>query len=581
MGYSSNKTPTRNISFPENSPSYTKGNKSYVGFKGNIGYDSMGNPVSLIPKPPPNIDTSGELLKLQKKHYGNNALSSIIDSSFSELTKTKDEITPESFFVMYRDLFYSIPKVGKESHTTLIEESTAYVGNYQDSRDSKIDGLLDKVIELEQASISTPSEHPLFRNGTAIRAGGRLGIMQEGHLRRVSNSGGSSGPSPYSSLKRTLGLVDANGNILDDEKSWTRVNEQTWDSLPKWPNPTQTRIGSTADWSLSLASFNPAASNITLITTEVQEAELDEFEINSLIELLTDKTPFLGNTIEDNFNGTLSWSDEDLMPFGYKGEYEGQQDAFNKKLNTGMGIDAYINSIIQKHAQTADKGIYNLNTDSYITERTIYFDDNGNITSLNPFNLQQYNLFEARNVKVLKTDHLEGLSTNISFEYDHEAIDELLALKAEFQSSDNVEDHPIVRYAWAVDFERNDLYGIDDAKLYWVKDVDMMYRNYAVARINMAVGELRQILTTYQDVISYELNHVYGNLGNSLLQVEEASNTVGSYTYYNYITGQFQTVTNEDGGGVPARNTNVYNIGDNNAIWSPSLNTPNYEPTDY
>ena len=512
----------------------------------------------------------------QKKHYGTNALSSILDNSFSELTKTKDEITPDSFFVIYRDLFYNIPKVGKESHTTLIEESTAYVGNYKDSRDGKIDGLLDKVIELEQSSIITPSEHPLFRNGTAIRAGGKLGIMQEGHLRRISNSGGSSGPSPYSSLKRTLGLVDSDGNNLTDEKSWTRVNSQTWDSLPKWPNTSQTRIGSTADWSLSLASFNPAVSNITLLTTDVTEAELDQFEINKLIEILTEKSPFLGSTLEDNFNGTLVWSAEDLMPFGYKGESQSQSLVFNKKINGGMSINAYINSVMARHAQSEDKGIYNLNSNSYIDEEDIYVTTNSNGIQIEDVMRLPSN---KRTVAMLKTDQEDGFGLGIPFTYDHEAIDELLALKAQFQISNNVDDHPLVRYYWDVDYEKNELYGIDDAKFYWIKDKSMTYRNYSVSRINMAIGELRNILTNYNDLISHELKSVYNTYGNNIISVNEAANIVNSYYYTDPNTGARVLVDDEQGGRRSYTNTNIYQIGlDSTPNWSPSLNSPNYEP---
>jgi len=248
MPYTNNKIPATSLNFTNNKPVHAKDK--------NVMLNHLGELVS-IKQPAKPKDTSGELLKLQKKHYGVGALSAILDGSFSELANTKSDITPESFFIMYRDLFYSIPKVGKESHTTLIEESTAYVGNYEDPKDAKMDSLLERVIELEQASVQTPSEHPLFPNGTAIRKGGALGIMQEGHLRGVSNQGN---PSPYQALKKALGKTDMNGDPLGDEESWVRVNSQTWNSLPRWPVGSE--INETADWSLSLQSFNKYSLNL-------------------------------------------------------------------------------------------------------------------------------------------------------------------------------------------------------------------------------------------------------------------------------------------------------------------------------
>ena len=55
------------------------------------------------------IDVGKELVELQKRHYGTKDASRVLDRSFIELTRTKDSLTPETFFNLYRELFYDLP----------------------------------------------------------------------------------------------------------------------------------------------------------------------------------------------------------------------------------------------------------------------------------------------------------------------------------------------------------------------------------------------------------------------------------------------------------------------------------------
>ena len=52
-----------------------------------------------------NYSIDGEIIELQKRHYGTNDASQLLDRSFSELTKTKDGINSANFFNLYRELF--------------------------------------------------------------------------------------------------------------------------------------------------------------------------------------------------------------------------------------------------------------------------------------------------------------------------------------------------------------------------------------------------------------------------------------------------------------------------------------------
>ena len=316
----------------------------------NIESDSGGNVISATIKP-----FEGEIIELQKRHYDQASTSELLDRGFSEIAKSRDKLTTDNFFNLYQELFYNLPKQGKRSHTYLIEESTKFIGGYEDPKDDKIDSLLDKLTEIETAQIETPSEHPLFRNGTAIRYNKSIGIMQEGHLRSISNQGDGDNPSPYGQLKKTLGLKGADGKVLPDEDSYTIVTEQTWNSLPKWP--AGTKIDEVADWSLTLSQFRYAASNITILTENVKTSQLDQFEINFLIKELENKTPFLGNTVEDLL--------DNVSPFTRPGSIKSELLVFytGGEYGDARALDpiSFINNIKGKYNSTEYRHIYDIN----------------------------------------------------------------------------------------------------------------------------------------------------------------------------------------------------------------------------
>ena len=502
--------------------------------------DSKGNKVSKKPM-------EGEIIELQKRHYGQSSAGELLDRSFSEIAQTKDRQTPANFFKLYQQLFYDIPKRGKESHTYLIEESTNYVGDYEDPKGEKIGNLIDRVVELEQLAVKTSSDHPLFRNGTAIRRGGSLGIMQEGRLRRISNSGN---PSPYSQIKKTLGLIDPlSGKALDDEDSWTRVTSQTWESLPKWPDNTD--INSSADWSLTLSQFNVAVSNITILTDTVEQSELDNSEIQYLIERLQKKTPYLGNTIEDNNNGTIVYTVADLLPFDFKGTSLNQTKVLYKKENISVSISNRIKHIVEKWEAKDDKGVYGLadnthpksfsaghmsnveigaesdrkqraalNNQAWIygnyqeSERQAYINANFNAANVTNANYQNSSIFASNATAGTSagwgynafgqytytsgTSPTPNTNPNMdSHEYGvdwkSQMIEELEDMLAE------VEDDQFQRYYWMLDYEKSfnqttlDGAPVFNGQYYWVKDDTDAVPRWAKSLLRMEISKQKDI----------------------------------------------------------------------------------------
>jgi len=83
-----------------------------------------------------------ENINLVKTNFGRNSYSQTINTDFTQLTPPSPVTTPdvnlptiEDFFNEYNALFFQIPKTGENSHTTLIESSTEYIGYVPQSQE--------------------------------------------------------------------------------------------------------------------------------------------------------------------------------------------------------------------------------------------------------------------------------------------------------------------------------------------------------------------------------------------------------------------------------------------------------------
>lgn len=90
-------------------------------------------------------------MKLVKKVYTTSSTNNLIDRSFKEIKKEKEEIPIKELFRLYERLFFDIPQTGLHSHKHLIEKSMEYLedGDYTDTKQQKIEDLNQKILELE------------------------------------------------------------------------------------------------------------------------------------------------------------------------------------------------------------------------------------------------------------------------------------------------------------------------------------------------------------------------------------------------------------------------------------------------
>mgnify|MGYP003679806796 FL=1 len=66
---------------------------------------------------------ANEQINIEKLIYGKNSIKDNLDTTFSELTSKAIPIDLQQFFDEYDKLFYDIPEVGINSHTSLMERS--------------------------------------------------------------------------------------------------------------------------------------------------------------------------------------------------------------------------------------------------------------------------------------------------------------------------------------------------------------------------------------------------------------------------------------------------------------------------
>ena len=159
-----------------------------------------------------------ENIKLTKKVYDKQSANDLFNMSFSELGNSNNSTSNTNLknrlnqlFTLYNDLFYNIPKLGTQSHTTLFQQSRDYIGDYVDSKDEEIEGLIDKIVDLEQklANQSQPDdEHPFYRNGIILMDREdtyNLYYMDKATRRKIA---GNVSSTVFQDLKSALGYKD-------------------------------------------------------------------------------------------------------------------------------------------------------------------------------------------------------------------------------------------------------------------------------------------------------------------------------------------------------------------------------------
>ena len=108
-------------------------------------------------------------MKLTKKTYLTTEADKLIDRSFSEISKKQTNITVSSFFRMYKEIFYRIPRKGINSHTTLYNDSGLYIENPQTNTKVKIEKLNKRILELNNKLSKLEHQNEMLKSSNAVQ----------------------------------------------------------------------------------------------------------------------------------------------------------------------------------------------------------------------------------------------------------------------------------------------------------------------------------------------------------------------------------------------------------------------------
>ena len=107
---------------------------------------------------------------LVKEIRGINTYKKVVDTEFREFVTTTQEtnatpFTISDFFAQYNNLFYDIPLTGVNSHTTLIQKSTEYLGG--SVIDEEKQALIEEINTLKQQIIDLSETYITIGSVTA------------------------------------------------------------------------------------------------------------------------------------------------------------------------------------------------------------------------------------------------------------------------------------------------------------------------------------------------------------------------------------------------------------------------------
>jgi hypothetical protein len=118
---------------------------------------------------------SNQDFPLSKNIISNQQAKEMLAGTFNEVVISEENFDSEKIKRIYNDLFYLIPKKGKKSHTTIIEQSTDYVYPWINKNlDDSIEKLSGDISELNRLLVAAESpiitpQHPIYENGLLLQ----------------------------------------------------------------------------------------------------------------------------------------------------------------------------------------------------------------------------------------------------------------------------------------------------------------------------------------------------------------------------------------------------------------------------
>ena len=271
------------------------------------------DPVEIIDK---------STITLNREIYSRKGFNQTVGIEFEEFTKKEDTFSVTQFFQLYNALFFDIPRIGVESHNTIKRRSGEFIRGFttdNDAKDSTIDNLNDKVLELEQQLLlanQTDPEHPFFRNGSLVaeevegERTGKFYFMDKGYKRKVAYN-----PTFYRTLLKVLNYETtddypgASKNILSQIKTGPDLSESNFEQSTFIENG-ELYVGENISDDTKDARINALSDEVRNLTEDLTDSSNEISTLNETIQSLQNDLNIANDRIEElespgNFSGTF------------------------------------------------------------------------------------------------------------------------------------------------------------------------------------------------------------------------------------------------------------------------------------
>lgn len=104
---------------------------------------------------------------LEKKVFGTKKTKENLNTDFNELSVKKFNI--KDFFILYKQLFYDIPKKGIYSHQKIIDTSLKYIGRFSHPKNDDIDNLYEQIRNALDKLKEIEGRHSIIQNNSIIK----------------------------------------------------------------------------------------------------------------------------------------------------------------------------------------------------------------------------------------------------------------------------------------------------------------------------------------------------------------------------------------------------------------------------
>lgn len=290
-------------------------------------------------------------IKLDREVYSKKGFNENIDIEFEELTKKEDNFSPTQFFQLYDSLFFDIPKVGNNSHASLVNRSKQYMQGIDtlSPKDEIINNLNNRIIELEQELLQNNQldpEHPFFKNGTLVaeeingERTGKFYYMDKGFKRKVNYTN-----SFYKTLLKVLGYEsstdypNATVNMLSQIKTGPNLGAGNFEQ-PTFIRDGEMFVGENITDDTKDAQINNLRAEVNTLNRQIEDLQDLLNEANTGPVSQDNNNENLGGAFSGGttFGGIFGSNNTFGGTFGSNNTFGGTFGSGNNILNSGGGL---------------------------------------------------------------------------------------------------------------------------------------------------------------------------------------------------------------------------------------------------